>query len=81
MDIVDIKPDELEQNITCYIRTMFELILREKMTIPFTKMFFDPKVFWLPKIALSLSPNPPVPHNPAIEEDQVKIFVDLQVLP
>lgn len=82
VDIVDIKPDELESAINCYLRTMFELLLREKLMFPVIKTFlFDFGFLKLPKITVSLSPPPGVPNNPAVEDDQIKVFVDVKVAP
>lgn len=82
VDIVDIKPDGLEEAINCYLRTTGELLLREKLTFPVVKtFFFDFDFLKLPKVTVLLAPDPPVPHNPAVEDDQVKVFIDLQVGP
>jgi hypothetical protein len=82
MDIVDIKPDALEGAINCYLRTTAELLLREKLTFPVVKSFFFNFDFLkLPKITVELAPNPPIPNNPAIEDDQLKVFIDIKVGP
>lgn len=82
VDIVDIKPNNLESIIDCYLRTTVELLLREKLTLPIVHTFlFDFSFLKLPKITVELAPNPPVPNNPAIEDDQLKIFIDLKVGP
>lgn len=82
VDIVDIKPDNLEAGINCYLRTTVELLLREKLTLPIVHDFlFDFDFLKLPKITVELAPNPPIPNNPAIEDDQLKIFIDVKVGP
>jgi hypothetical protein len=84
VEIVDIKPDALEENLNCYLRTMFEALLREKLAIDLDKLFLDlAKALKnkLVKVSFSLSPNPPIPNNPAVEDDQVKAFLDLKVAP
>lgn len=82
VDIVDIKPDGLEEAINCYLRTTGELLLREKLTFPVVKTFlFDFDFLKLPKITAVLAPDPPVPNNPAVQDDQVRIFVDVKVGP
>ena len=80
--VVEIKPDGLEAAVNCYLRTTAELLLREKLIIPITKtFFFNLDFLQLPQITVSLAPNPPVPNNPAIEDDQLKVFVDIKVGP
>jgi len=36
-------------------------------------------LFDIATVTLAPSPNPPVPNNPAIEEDQLKIFIKMTV--
>ncbi len=82
VDIVDIKPDALESTLNCYIRSVAELILREKLTFPVLGTFLLNLPFLkLPKVTVSLAPNPPVANNPAVEDNQVKVFIDLTVAP
>lgn len=84
VDIVDIKPDALEENLNCYLRATLEALLREKLAIDLDKLFLDINKNLqnkLVKVSFSLSPNPPIPHNPAVEEDQVKAFLKLKVSP
>lgn len=76
VDIVDIKPDELENGINCYLRTTMEVLLREKLCIPMEKLTLSFPLFNMP-ITLAPTPNPPVPNNPAVENDQLKVFVSI----
>jgi hypothetical protein len=76
VDIVDIKPDALEDGINCYLRTTMEVLLREKLTIPVEKLALSFPLFGMP-ITLAPTPNPPVPNNPAVEDDQLKAFVTI----
>lgn len=81
VEIVDVKPDGLESNMECYIRTAMALFLRQKLAIPLQTFFIDFPLFGLGTVSLSPTPNPPVPHNPAIEEDQLKAFLTMTVSP
>jgi hypothetical protein len=81
VEIVDVKPDGLEANMECYIRTAVTLFLRQKLAIPLQTFFIDFPLFGLGTVSLSPTPNPPVPHNPAIEEDQLKAFMTMTVSP
>ncbi|HEY6248778.1 MAG TPA: hypothetical protein VI685_02390 [Candidatus Angelobacter sp.] len=76
VDIVDITPDNLEAGLNCYLRTTIELILREKLTIPLEKLALSFPLFGVP-VSLQPTPNPPIPNNPAIEDDQLKAFVTM----
>lgn len=76
VDIVDIKPEELEDALNCYLRTTFEVLLREKLVIPLEKLTLSFPLFGMP-ISLQPTPNPPMPNNPAVEEDQLKAFVTI----
>jgi hypothetical protein len=77
IDIVDIKPDKLEDNLNCYIKTAANIILREKLAVPLDKFHFG--IFDLATVTLIPTPNPPVPDNPAIEQDELKVFITIKV--
>jgi len=82
VDVIEIAPRGLKQAINCYLFDTFELLLREKLTFPVTHtFFFDFAFLKLPGITVQLAPNPPVPNNPAIEDNQLKIFIDFKVGP
>jgi hypothetical protein len=80
VEIVDIKPDQLENSIECYIKTAVTLTLRQKLAIPLATFFVSFPLFGMGTVTLSPTPNPPVPNNPAIEEDQLKVFINMTVL-
>jgi hypothetical protein len=79
IEISEIRPEELENGIECVIDATLRLgflpqlrILLEKMTLDLTE-----------QIAISVQPkpaqSPQVPNNPAIEGDEVRAFIDLEV--
>jgi len=80
VEIVDIEPKELENNIECYIKTAVTLVLRQKLAIPLATFFVSFPLFGLGTVTLSPTPNPPIAHNPAIEEDQLKAFITMTVV-
>ena len=53
----------------------------DELAIPWQTFFVDFPLFGLGTVSLSPTPNPPVPFNPAIEEDQLKAFVTMKVGP
>jgi len=81
VDVVGIEPKGLSANINCYLKTTFELLLKEKLIFPISTMLFDIPLLSLATITAQLTPNPPIPNNPAIEEDQLKVFITLTVAP
>ena len=81
VEIVDIKPDGLEANIECYVRSAVTMVLRQKLAISFQTFFVDFPLFGLGTVSLAPTANPPVPNNPAIEEDQLKAFITMTVSP
>jgi hypothetical protein len=80
VEIVDIKPVGLENSIECYIKTAVTLTLRQKLAIPLATFFVSFPLFGMGTVTLSPTPNPPVPNNPAIEEDQLKAFITMKVI-
>jgi hypothetical protein len=81
IEIVDIEPNGLEENIECYLKTSVTLVLRQKLAIPLATFFVDFPLFGLGTVSLSPTPNPPIPNNPAVEEDQLKAFITMTVSP
>ena len=77
IDTVDIKPDKLEDNVNCYVKTAANIILREKLAIALKDLGLDYPLFGL--ATLSPTANPPVPNNPAIEDDELKVFITMTV--
>lgn len=80
MDIVDIKPDALEANLICYLKTTVNVVLREKLTIAIETLFVSFPLFGLATVTLGPTPNPPIPNNPAVEDDEVKVFITMTVI-
>ncbi len=79
IEIVDIAPDGLESNLECYLRMCVTAVLREKLALEMEKLTLSFPLFDIATVTLSPSPNPPVPNNPAVEEDQLKIFIKMTV--
>jgi len=78
LEVVDIAPDGLESNVECFLATTLRVGLLPKLHIA-----LDTVVLELGKLAtLSLSPTPitpAVPNNPAIEDELLKVFVNVGV--
>lgn len=79
MDIVDIKPDALEDNLICYLKTTVNVVLREKLTVALETLMVSFPLFALATVSLSPTPDPPIPNNPAIEDDELKVFITMTV--
>ena len=79
VEIVDIKPDKLEENIECYIKTAVNVAIRQKLAVAIKTLTLSFPLFNLATITLSPTPNPPVPNNPAVEQDQLKVFITMTV--
>ncbi|HLH44507.1 MAG TPA: hypothetical protein VKV74_16060 [Bryobacteraceae bacterium] len=79
IDTVDIKPDKLEDNFNCYVKTAANIILREKLAIALSALGLSFPLFGLATVTLAPTPNPPVPNNPAIENDTLKVFITMAV--
>jgi hypothetical protein len=80
MDIVDIKPEELEENVICYLRTTLNVLFRERLFIPIEKLSLSFPLFNVATVTLFPTPNPPIPNNPAIGDDQLKAFINMTVI-
>jgi hypothetical protein len=81
VEIVDVAPDELEANLECYIRTAVTLFLRQHLAVPMETFFIKFPLFGAANVSLAPTVDPAVPHNPAVEEDQLKAFMTMTVSP
>jgi hypothetical protein len=80
IEISDIQPPDLESGIECVLDATLRLgflpklrILLEKMALDITD---DVTIFVQPK---PVPVSPQVLHNPALEQDEVRAFIDLEV--
>ena len=79
IEIVDIEPKGLENAIECYLKTLLKLSV-----LPGLRVLLEtsPLDIIKDKVTLSLLPmptGPQLPNNPAIEDDQLKAFVKVEV--
>jgi hypothetical protein len=82
VDTPEIAPPGMKAALDCYLRDNIQLVLTEKLTFPLVHtFFFDFSFLSLPNITVVPAPNPPVTNNPAIEDNQLKVFVDFEVGP
>jgi len=80
LEIVDIRPKGLENSIECYLNLLLRLVILPRTAIAIEKVVFD--LLKLATITLSATPvSAAVPNNPAIEDDQIKVFIDFEVTP
>ena len=74
LELVDIKPDGLESSLECFLKTTLTLGVFPKVKIAMNALVMRLKNF------LTIEPTPisvNVPHNPSIDNDQLKVFVTL----
>jgi hypothetical protein len=79
MDVAEVEPEGLEANIVCYLKTAVNVVLREQLTIAIETLMLSFSLFENSEVTLAPTPDPPVPNNPAIEEDQLKAFMTMTV--
>jgi len=80
MDIQDIKPDNMEDSFLCYVDLLLKLAILPKARVALPVLMFDLMTF--ATVTLSATPvSAAVPHNPAIEDDQAKVFINLKMGP
>lgn len=78
LEIVDIAPEGLENSLECYLETMLRYVVMPRLRILLPVFVFDLPL-GLGSVAVSAAPAPA--HNPALEDDQLKVFVDMEVTP
>ena len=78
LETVDIQPDCLEANLECYLRLLMWYVVLPRLRIAMSAFHFG----ILDGLAhITLEPTTTVPHNPAVEDDSLKLFVDMEVEP
>jgi hypothetical protein len=76
LEIVDLAPQGLEDAIECYSKLVAIFGLLPKLSVPVIRFTTD----LLGLVALAIEPTPSsadVPNNPALEDDSIKLFIDL----
>lgn len=80
LEIVDITPEGLENSLECYIELLIRIAILPRLRVALPKLVFD--ILDLATITLTLAPtSASLPNNPAIEDDQLKVFVDVTAGP
>jgi hypothetical protein len=78
VEIVDLAPKGLEDSLECYIKLLLKLVVLPKLRILLERAPLD--IMQLASVTISPTPAPAgVPNNPAIEADQLKAFIDVEV--
>jgi hypothetical protein len=80
LDVVGVEPEGLEANMVCYLKTTVNVVLREKLTVAIETLMLSFSLFGLGTVTLAPTPNPPIPNNPAVEDDQVKAFMTMTII-
>ena len=79
LEIVDIEPKGLETSIECYLKVLIQIVILPRLSVALKKIVFE----ILDGLAtVTLKPTPvsaAVPHNPAIEQNKLKVFIDMEV--
>jgi len=79
VEIVDIKPPGLENTLECYVFLLLKLAV-----LPGLRMLLEVAPLRLMEnVSVVLKPTPPsgtVPNNPAVESDELRAFVDVEVI-
>lgn len=87
LEIVDLQPTEMENAIECYVLTILRLGILPRLMVPMEKMVLDITAQvkkWGLDLGKQVNLQPAavplgVPNNPAIEEDQLKAFLNLVI--
>jgi hypothetical protein len=80
LEIVDITPDGLESSLECYLGLLIKLAIIPQLRLAIPKFVFH----ILDLATITLSPTPvsaALPQNPAIEDKELKVSVDVGVGP
>ncbi|WP_027007142.1 hypothetical protein [Conexibacter woesei] len=79
IEIVDLTPTGLEDAIECYASLVVRLGLLPRLRVPLIRAVAG--IARVGTLTVEPTPAPKVPHNPALEDDQIKVFLDVAVTP
>jgi hypothetical protein len=72
LEIVDVKPVGLENAVECYLKSVLTMGVLPKVKLALRAFVFSIKDF----LVIQPTPiSPAVPFNPAVEDDQIKVFI------
>ncbi|HKO61288.1 MAG TPA: hypothetical protein VJV03_09025 [Pyrinomonadaceae bacterium] len=78
LEIVDIQPEGLENSIECYLKLLIHMVILPRLSIALEVLVFE-ILDGNATITLAATPiSATVPHNPAIEDNKLKIFVNME---
>lgn len=75
IEIVDLRPQEMEDMIECYVASVIRLGLLPRIQIALEKIVFDQMKI----VTVTLKPAAGVPHNPSIEKDELRAYINMEV--
>jgi hypothetical protein len=81
VELVDITPTGLENILECMMVLVIKIVVLPKLAKAIAEALKSPLKDLKDQASLTLKPTPTpakVPNNPAVEDDQLKIFVDLE---
>ncbi len=76
IEIVDLCPEGLENSVECYLELVLKLGLLPRVRVALEKIVLDQ----LKIVNIEIKPTPGLPNNPAIENDELKVFIDMEVV-
>ena len=79
LEIVDIKPEGMENSIECYLKLLIQLVVLPRLKFALERIAFD-ILDGLATITLFATPtSAKVPNNPAVEDNKLKVFINMEV--
>lgn len=78
IEIVDVTPEGLEKSLECYLMTLIRYVLMPRLRVLLPVFVFNLPL-GLGSVTVKAATTPP--QNPAVEDDQIKVFVDMEVAP
>jgi hypothetical protein len=78
-ELVDLAPSGMEEAIECYAKLVVRLGLLPKLSVPLIR--FVQAFAGLVTLTVEPTLPPAIPNNPALEDDQIKVFLNATVGP
>jgi len=82
VEIVDLEPRELEDSIECYLRLVLQLAVLPQLAVALQKLVLEMVAQMPPGVSIEVPVGTPaIPNNPAIEQDEMRLRVNVKTGP
>jgi hypothetical protein len=82
VEIVDLAPQALENSLECYLRLVLQLAILPQLTVAIQKLVLDVAKMLPAGVSIEVPiGTPAIPNNPAVEQDELRVRINVATGP